>query len=426
MTLKLSLEKAKKRAARKAEDEKKRRQLRKPQYIKLETVVRDKFRRHKLKKQIVYMRQAPGPRTYYKPPASHTTFDWLLLKKPLLTPPHLLHNATLVRNLCPSIEGRLQYIQSFDPSFLKPQTLTGVQKASRAKIWALVPPAAIQTNAFRVMKNRLEADFFMEMRLRRLFRIFLMRFRLRKMDQLPQDGIDPITFSSIETPIAVYDMKQRRKFVFEASTLVKCIEKNLMLHQHLIPSPKQPINVITNMPFTYAQLLSIDQQLTEAKKSHLTLSLFEQYNFSIERWKVCMYRTIRVIAIKDELYNHDSIIGRELLGDFIIDYMYASNTPMFTEFEDILRNAIDWHPNHALFQTMRHICMSHNDADILRYNIHVILLHAFKVAMKEHYPTSQLWIDVQERMYAEAQEEAEEEAADIAAAAAAILILNVL
>ena len=51
-------------------------------------------------------------------------------------------------------------------------------------------------------------------------------------------------------------------------------------------------------------------------------------------------------------------------------------------------------------------------------------LYCYMVGMKEHYPTSQLWIDVQERMYAEAQEEAAEEAADIAAVAAAILILN--
>jgi len=343
-------------------------------------------------------------------PPSHAAFDWLVRKNPLVMPPHLLQYPILVRNLPPSIEARNNYLQSFDPAVtFKPLFLTGAQKAARAALQSHVP----RQNVFTTMKAALEADFFKEMRMRRLFRTLLLHYRIRVIDRKPQDGIDPVTFSPIVKPITVYDMKQRRKFVFDASTLVTCIDKNLTLHQYLIPSPKSPINVISNLPFTYAQLLSIEAQLTESRTPHVRLSMYKVQRFAIERWKIYMNQSLRILAIKEELYNYESQLGKEVLGDFILDAMNSVDIPIASTFEDVLRNAIEWYPDHLLFQTMRSLCVRYNESAIMKCNIREVLLHMFQTKLFQYYPRDQLWIDVQERMYAEAKAEADEEAAEI-------------
>jgi hypothetical protein len=360
-------------------------------------------------REVIYVKKQRPPYKYKVPP-SHAAFDWLVRKNPLVMPPHLLQYPILVRNLPSSIEARYNYLQSFDPAVtFKPLFLTGAQKAARAALQSHVP----RQNVFTTMKAALEADFFKEMRMRRLFRTLLLHYRIRVIDRKPQDGMDPVTFSPIVKPITVYDMKQRRKFVFDASTLVTCIDKNLTLHQYLIPSPKSPINVISNLPFTYAQLLSIEAQLTESRTPHVRLSMYKVQRFAIERWKIYMNQSLRILAIKEELYNYESQLGKEVLGDFILDAMNSVDIPIASPFEDVLRNAIEWYPDHPLFQTMRSLCVRYNESAILKCNIREVLLHMFQTKLLQHYPRDQLWIDVQERMYAEAKAEADEEAAEI-------------
>lgn len=382
-----------------------------------------------MRKSTVFVRR-PRPITVYKAPPSHAAFDWLVRKNPLVTPPHLLTYPILVRNLPTSLEARYNYLQSFDPAVtFKPPFLTGAQKAARAALQPYIP----RQNVFKTMKATLEADFFKEMRMRRLFRTLLLHYRIRVIDRKPQDDIDPVTFSPIVKPIAVYDMKQRRKFVFDATTLVTCISKNLTLHQYLIPTPKNPVNVISNLPFTYAQLLSIETQLTESRTPHMLLSMYRAQRFAIERWKLYMNQSLRILAIKEELYNYESQLGREVLGDFILDSMNSLDMPIISPFEEVLRYAIEWYPDHLLFQTMRSLCVRYNESIIMKCNIREVLLHMFQTKLLQHYPRAQMWIDVQERMYAEAKAEAEAEAEEVtgsssqiaAIAAAAALLLNI-
>ena len=82
---------------------------------------------------------------------------------------------------------------------------------------------------------------------------------------------------------------------------------------------------------------------------------------------------------------------------------------------------------------MRSLCVRYNESIIMKCNIREVLLHMFQTKLLQHYPHAQMWIDVQERMYAEAKAEAEEEAEEVtgsssqiaAIAAAAALLLNI-
>ncbi len=263
-----------------------------------------------------------------------------------------------------------------------------------------------------VFCTQLQKEYLIEARLRFQFKRLLNAYRVRKMNEKSTDMMDPITFCPIEHPIFVYSLKPRRRYVFEADSLNKGIRKNLYYSQYTIPLPKDPINVITNQPFTAPQLISIFEQLRATKQRIEDMSIFRSIGFCLPVWKRYMFRQLRLTAIKDELLNMESYEGQDMLADFIKDSMGSVNIPLTNVFEDILMRAIQWYPGHTLLQLLRTLCIKYYESNIFKLDIHTLLMLQFDNLFKKHYPNGDLWAQTRDRMLADSQAEAEAEADD--------------
>lgn len=270
-------------------------------------------------------------------------------------------------------------------------------------------PVRVPTDLFN---TQFQKEYLIEARIRFQFKRLLNAYRIRKMNNKSTDMMDPITFCPIEHPIFVYSMKPLRRYIFEADSLNKGIRKNLYYSQYTIPSPKDPINVITNQPFTAPQLISIFEQLRATKQRIEDLSIFRSVGFCLPVWKRYMFRQLRLTAIKDELQNYQSYEGQDILADFIKDSMAAVNIPLTNFFEDVLSRAIQWYPGHPLLQLLRTLCIKYYESNIFKLDIHAILMMQFNNLFIRHYPSGDLWIQTRDRMLADSQAEAEAEAED--------------
>jgi hypothetical protein len=253
-------------------------------------------------------------------------------------------------------------------------------------------------------------EYLIEVRLRFQFKRLLNAWLRKRMDKKSSDFIDPITLNPILHPIRVYDVKQRRSYVFEADSLNKAIKKNLYAHQYTVPGPKKPINILTNRPFTYAQLVSIHDQLLSTRTRMEDFASFRKLQFKLETWKMYMYNHIYLAAIKEELYNYQSLDGHDMLDDFIKDMMLLAKIPMTDLFELVITNAISWYPEHPLLQNLRSLCFSSYESNTYQLNVGLLIMNRFINVFRVK---CSLWDQVTDRMQADSDAEQEMEAADV-------------
>jgi len=270
-------------------------------------------------------------------------------------------------------------------------------------------------NVFMSFREETFKEYMIEMRLRFVFRKLLNAWLRRRMDKKSSDLVDPITLNPIEVPIYVYSNRERRRYVFEAESLNKAIKKNLFAQQYTVPHPKRPINILTNRPFSYVQLISIYDQLLSTRCRMEDFSMFRRWQFKLDVWKHRCYNQIYIAAIREELYNYQSVDGRDMLEDFIKDMMSLTNIGLTNTFEIILANAISWYPDHTLLQNFRALCLNSYEANTYQLNTGLIIGSRFNSLFIPNYPKCDLWDMVRDRMMEDAKAEAEAEAAEIAA-----------
>lgn len=237
---------------------------------------------------------------------------------------------------------------------------------------------------FQSYQDGVQQAVFFEMRTRWAFRRLLHRFRLRRIERIPAETIDPITFCPIETPITVYDMVLMRKFTFDAKPLVKHVTHCLFQQERMISSAKAPTNVITNRPFTFPQLFSITKQVIRAGINPGHLLDYQYHYYDILRWKTYKGQALLIAAIKEELYTPDSIDGQDLMIDFMMNQLQILNIQPIPEFETLLVKAVDMFPTHSIVQSLRDLCFRDYEAKILKMNIRTLVLNAvYRFYMRE-------------------------------------------
>jgi hypothetical protein len=319
------------------------------------------------------------------------------LKWTLVAPLHAFTSpdmALIINRLPTSIQQRCEALRRYNLPTYASATQSASDYLATRHLRPLLPATPCW---FQTFHDQVQANLFIEMRIRWALRRLVHRFRIRRIDRLPLVMTDPITFSPIVNAITVYDRALKRKFVFDAKPLVKHVTNCLFRHEQLVPCSKAPFNVITNRPFTWEQLLSITQQVIRAGISSGHLPPFQAHSFDIQRWKTYKGPDLLIAAIKDEIFNHDSIDGREVLIDFLIGRLRDLRILVLPEFEDILSDAIEWFPSHSVVQTLRSLCLRYYEANILNIKIKQVMLHLVHSFYLKEFRSSGLWRLTHER-----------------------------
>jgi hypothetical protein len=100
---------------------------------------------------------------------------------------------------------------------------------------------------------------------------------------------DIITMEPIQTKdqIRIVCLSTRSTYVYSGSALIRSVLSNLETQVEAIPDPKPPVNPLTNLAFTYSQMLELYHELVGWCAVHrrpfpTLLSLYKESNFNSE------------------------------------------------------------------------------------------------------------------------------------------------
>lgn len=170
------------------------------------------------------------------------------------------------------------------------------------------------------LPNTEAAVIFQEnQRLRFCLKKFFNRIRFRKFRYANE--VDPVTFDSPKNIIVVNDWSQKRIYRFEAATLLGDIRTRLQHHDYLFPDPLFPRNLVTNLPFTLFQIMSIYEQLLRYGYMHWTLESFRHSEYNLDKFVLLNNKQLYLKALYCSVYSDND---KELLLDFI-ELQHTSN-----------------------------------------------------------------------------------------------------
>jgi len=228
-----------------------------------------------------------------------------------------------------------------------------------------------------VIRDSIYENYYKEYKLRFLFRILLQKWRIHKLDAEYTEIPDPITLQEPDKPITIYDWKANKKFVFDAKSLSNSINSDLLYYENGFAIPHSPKNLITNLPFTYPELVSIYYQLKNTGESKWAFSSLKELNFNKPRWELYNKQQLFYNAIRNEIIKLDSYDGRELFIDFIVSRLeqYELNPSDF-----IIRayeKGVIYMSNHYYIQSLKPIILLHYEAQYFKINKELAIKTAF-------------------------------------------------
>ncbi len=203
---------------------------------------------------------------------------------------------------------------------------------------------------------------FKEQQIRTTFRNFTRIWLYKRYRNRLLNTEDPATMEVPRTPIHVYSTSQKGSYVFEASTLIKSIEKDLCFAQYLFPEPTHPKNPLTNLVWKPEQRLHIIQQLRSLNIGSWILEGYVKCNYKLRMFRDIFMVPLKVRALMDLTMNASSEDTIEFVCEFIEDMNeYYDN-------EDSNLGIIKWAvrnmPSHPYIREWRKLW-----AKIYQYNI---------------------------------------------------------
>jgi hypothetical protein len=109
---------------------------------------------------------------------------------------------------------------------------------------------------------------------------------------------DPVTMEIPKYPVTIINFKKRISFVYDAKTLKNTIENRLLYSDYMFPEPLAPLNILTNVEFTYGQLISMVEQCKRYGKSSWIMDSFKSLNGDLQLFTFHNKQKLKIEAIK--------------------------------------------------------------------------------------------------------------------------------
>jgi hypothetical protein len=146
---------------------------------------------------------------------------------------------------------------------------------------------------------------------------------------------DPITLNFTIEPVCIYDNRAKGVFTFDAKSLKKSIETNLFANDWLFVEPQEPKNVLTNLPFTKAQFISIYYQLRKYGHTSWAIEAYKKMNMDLSLFSKVYSVGLQIEALKSLIRNPTSIEFQTLLTEFVEDYYVQSSNTLLINIDTI-------------------------------------------------------------------------------------------
>ena len=197
-------------------------------------------------------------------------------------------------------------------------------------------------------------------RVRQLFKTLLTAWRIGRLRLANED--DPITLSKPEIPITIYCFELGIKYIYDAETLARDIDKKLLNNDGMFPNPLFPKNTLTNIEYTMPQLLSIWHKCKKAGLTSWTFEAFRVVKFDIDKFLLYHNRILRVNAMRAVLKNPNDIDYYDTVYDFImLHHDHHSIDPEELTYKRFILS----YPDDPIILLWRSLCRKWYEASIL-------------------------------------------------------------
>lgn len=295
--------------------------------------------------------------------------------KELLTTPSQEPNLflrKLLSKLPTTLRGRLAFLAQFDTKGDPSQNDIVDADMEETDEWFL-PATPEEADPMRYLFHDLREELYhaylREMKMRRVFRTLLQRWRIRRIHRKPTPSeIDPITLQPPCKTVTLYDMAHDTRYIYDAQSLATWVESNLTHHEGGFATPQFPRNPWTNTPFTYLQLISLYQQLQSHGEVRWGLATLRQHDFQIARWECVHSTALTLSAIRQSLTRLDSVYGRDMLTDFI--FMKMEDLHLYTNhtIRSVYHEAVSRFPTHWYIEALKGVAYLYYEAEHMRQN----------------------------------------------------------
>lgn len=307
-------------------------------------------KRFKSMKDVFYLKLRSGHTFYFR----HSDGEDLLL-------PHRVESNPFVRKWVASVpvplKERLTYLAYFTPH------ADMNQSDALNEIVDSHPPANITH-----LRSQFFSAFLKEIRLRNAFRKVVQRWRVYQMEKRYTPTVDPITLEMPTKPVEVYDWPNKTKYVFDARSLSVYLDSKLQYNEGGFAVPIYPRNPWTNAEFTYAQLVSIFQQLQAHGELRVVFHSYRHANFNPTHWHRYYHSPLTMHAIQTSLVSLDTVDARELLEDFIVAMLEQLGYNVTDTMLSAYRIAMKHLPQHWFLQECKRLALMHYESTHFRLN----------------------------------------------------------
>jgi hypothetical protein len=224
------------------------------------------------------------------------------------------------------------------------------------------------------------------MRLRRAFRTLLHYWLWRKAERNALPDNDIITMMPYKRPIIIYDMLQRRRYKFEASTIVEHICKQLEYVSYGFVQPLWPRNPITNLHFSSSQLYVIYKEALRHGYARSIFCAFYETRFNMfafyNTYNTALATAYNISSVR-QVTNDD---GHEILIEFIVECSNSEETELYSKVIETFEWAIKNAPTHPYLNAWRNVYYidTYSEGENIKNRAHIrSLLAASNVAFRE-------------------------------------------
>lgn len=218
-------------------------------------------------------------------------------------------------------------------------------------------------NKIQSLKDGVYAAYIQEWRLRHIFKRLVVLWRIHKMHKASTITLDPITFSTPEKEVHIYDWANKKRFIADAKSLANYIETKLMYNEYGFPVPVFPKNPFNNTELSYKQLIAIYNQLKKYGELKWAFATLREYNFNKQRWHLYHKSALTMNAIKHSILELDCYEARELFSDFIFAKIDELNIPASNSIIAAYQIAILKVPKHWYLEQFKALAISYYEAE---------------------------------------------------------------
>lgn len=163
--------------------------------------------------------------------------------------------------------------------------------------------------------NNVRAIYSKVFKITQILKTLVFNWRIKKCLKNCKNFEDPVTLEISRNPVTIIDFKRRLSFIYDAHTLKKTIENRLLFSDYMFPEPKQPVNILTNEPFTYGQMISLIDQSKKHGYTSWIMDSFKDLNADIELFLFHNRQKLKIEAIK-AFFKRSTYIIRETVIDY--------------------------------------------------------------------------------------------------------------